>query len=39
MVPTAQPTNVGEAYANVSRIPLKAVAVPLSVAVPGLARP
>ena len=39
MVPTAQPTNVGEAYANVSRIPLKAVAVPLSLAVPGLARP
>lgn len=39
MVPTAQPTNVGEAYANVSRVPLKAVAVPLSAAVPGLARP
>ena len=31
MVPTAAPVNVGEPYANVSRIPLKAVAVPLSV--------
>ncbi|TAJ52499.1 MAG: hypothetical protein EPN60_04930 [Nevskiaceae bacterium] len=34
MVPTAQPTNVGEPYANVSRIPLKAVAVPMSVGLP-----
>lgn len=31
MVPTAAPVNVGEPYANVSRVPLKAVAVPLSV--------
>ncbi|ROH86533.1 hypothetical protein ED208_15995 [Stagnimonas aquatica] len=35
MVPTAQPTNVGEPYANVSRIPLKPVAVPLGLALPG----
>ena len=34
MVPTAQPTNVGEPYANVSRIPLRAVAVPMSVGLP-----
>ena len=39
MVPTAQPTNVGEPYANVSRIPLKAVAVPLSVGLPALPVP
>ena len=29
MVPTAQPTNVGEPYANVARFPLRVVATPL----------
>lgn len=36
MVPTAQPTNVGEPHANVSRVPLRAVAVPLDLPLPGL---
>lgn len=37
MVPTEKPKNVGEPYANVARVPLKAVAVPLSA--PALPRP
>lgn len=31
MVPTAQPTNVGDAYANIIRVPLLPIAVPLPV--------
>jgi cephalosporin-C deacetylase-like acetyl esterase len=36
MVPTAQPTNVGDRYANVVRAPLQAVVVPLTAPVPGV---
>ncbi len=36
MVPTSAPTNVGDPYANVVRVPLQTVAVPLGAALPGL---
>ena len=39
MVPTAQPMNIGEPYANVARIPLKAVAVPVNPTAPALPVP
>ena len=39
MVPTARPTNLGEPYANVARVPLKAVAVPVNPTAPALPVP